>query len=65
MEHGCGPEQIVWWKYALGIGYMLLEGWMGKTEKTKSGSLLEAIGRTLLGVGTIWKKLVLRNSKNP
>lgn len=51
-------ENIPW--YALVIGqcfYMLLEYWFGKTEKMKSGSLIEIVIRVLMDAfNKIFKK---------
>lgn len=39
-----------WTPYVAGLAYASLETWLGKTDKVKSGSVLEMVGRGLLGV---------------
>lgn len=47
----CLPESNVFWISVANICYLILEAWLGKTDKTKSGSVLELIyniGKSIL-----------------
>lgn len=44
----CIPND--YWLYILAMAYMILEAWLGKTEKVKAGSILELIIISTLSV---------------
>lgn len=60
MKNGC--EEINTFQYGLGIVFLLLEYWLGKTEKVKASSMVDLVINVVRYVwiaGVFWFFIIL------